>query len=547
MKRVFTIALALLLASILFYTDTAKAQTTLPQNAETWSAQYWNNINLTGTPVYQITETGLTRQLGTASPYAGVVNADQWSARWTATVNFPATATYLFSTRNDDAMRVYVDGVLQIDDWNVQAEKTNHKAVALIAGMHTVTVEYFDSTGSATAALGWQNITNPTITNWKGEYFNNTQQSGTPIMVRDDANIDFNWGSGSPLTGVVNADQFSVRWTRSLTLDAGLYRFILKVDDGGRLKVGDQIIINRSTNPNSSATYYADYYHAGGLVNVQLDYSENAGNASANLTWQKVDTTASADDLTLSPSSGKPGTLVTARASSYTPNTVLYVWLGTSQTSYSSVGTVTTKPDGTVEVNVTIPTNATVGQTYYVVTGLPDSSESRLSLPFTVTATAAPAPTGAPVTIPGLPAGATVLDNTSPNFLYSSPGEWKFPTTGGYADKFLTTGNSNNVNQTYQWARWYFYNLPDGNHEVYVYIPVTSKLTTHAPYWVRHLNGYTKVYVDQNANQGKWVSLGTYRFDFRSYYRYFVSLSDVTGEAFRTTTVVFDAVGIVKK
>ena len=35
---------------------------------------------------------------------------------------------------------------------------------------------------------------------WRAEYFDNDSLSGRPVLVRDDANINFNWGSGSPAT-----------------------------------------------------------------------------------------------------------------------------------------------------------------------------------------------------------------------------------------------------------------------------------------------------------------------------------------------------------
>src|SRR5687767_7863144 len=50
---------------------------------------------------------------------------------------------------------------------------------------------------------------------WRGSYFANATLAGTPALVRDDAAIDFDWGSGAPAPGLP-VDNFSVRWTRDV-------------------------------------------------------------------------------------------------------------------------------------------------------------------------------------------------------------------------------------------------------------------------------------------------------------------------------------------
>lgn len=57
--------------------------------------------------------------------------------------------------------------------------------------------------------------------------------SGSPALVRQDGDIDFDWGNGAPGPGVP-ADNFSVRWTNTLRLDKGNYRFTVETDDGMR-------------------------------------------------------------------------------------------------------------------------------------------------------------------------------------------------------------------------------------------------------------------------------------------------------------------------
>jgi hypothetical protein len=49
--------------------------------------------------------------------------------------------------------------------------------------------------------------------NWQASYWNNTTLSGSPVLVRSEANLNHDWGTGSPDPSV-NADRFSARWIR---------------------------------------------------------------------------------------------------------------------------------------------------------------------------------------------------------------------------------------------------------------------------------------------------------------------------------------------
>jgi hypothetical protein len=49
---------------------------------------------------------------------------------------------------------------------------------------------------------------------------------------------------GSPAAGLVGADAFSVRWTNTVNFPKGIYRFRATVDDGVRVFVDDQLVID---------------------------------------------------------------------------------------------------------------------------------------------------------------------------------------------------------------------------------------------------------------------------------------------------------------
>jgi hypothetical protein len=67
------------------------------------------------------------------------------------------TGSYRFSTVSDDGIRLWVGGQLVINNWTDHAATTNTSAlIALTAGVqYTITLEFYERGGSATASLQW--------------------------------------------------------------------------------------------------------------------------------------------------------------------------------------------------------------------------------------------------------------------------------------------------------------------------------------------------------------------------------------------------------
>ncbi len=123
-----------------------------------------------------------------------------------------------------------------------------------------------------------------------GEYFSNKTLSGSPVVVRDDANIDFDWGPASP-DPAIPADTFSVRWTMTLSLNAGDYSFHTRTDDGVRLWVDGTLLIDQWHDMAASNYYGSNCLSAGEHI-IRVEYYENLGNAVAQFSWspRHVDT-----------------------------------------------------------------------------------------------------------------------------------------------------------------------------------------------------------------------------------------------------------------
>jgi hypothetical protein len=268
-----------------------------------WQAYYWDNRDLDGEPILQRSENSINYNWGDSAPTGVDIDNDTFSARWVGFISF-RPATYRFTTVSDDGVRVWIDGELIIDAWNDHPLQTLTADRSLSAGTHQIVVEYYENEGGAVIQFGWAPAPPANGDTWRGEYYNNLGLGGPPVLVREDPAIGFNWGNLSPGPGV-NPDRFSVRWTRTVNLPAGNYRFTMRVDDGGRLWVNGWLLID-AWQVQSPRTYSTDIYLAGGPASLRMEYFDDGLDALAQLSWTRTDEFTAAPPLAPTPTSQFP-------------------------------------------------------------------------------------------------------------------------------------------------------------------------------------------------------------------------------------------------
>jgi len=270
--------LVLILSGILGAAVGVSANPSLP-----WRGEFYNNTSLSGSPVLVRDDATIDFDWGWGSPGTGV-NADQFSARWTTFMYFNG-GDYAFHVTADDGVRLWVDDQLLIDQWHDQAPTTYDASKNLSTGYHSIRLEFYENAGTATCKLWWNRVDGGgVITEWRGEYYNNTWLGGSPVVIRNDSNINFDWGYGSPAPGV-NVDNFSVRWTRDVYFDTSTtYTFSATVDDGVRVWVDGALIIDK-WYPQSRITYTGSIYLTAGTHQVRVEYFEQGGVAVCILNW----------------------------------------------------------------------------------------------------------------------------------------------------------------------------------------------------------------------------------------------------------------------
>lgn len=133
----------------------------------------------------------------------------------------------------------------------------------------------------------------------RGEYFRTADLSGTPALVRTDAQIGFRWDRGSPTDnlmargeagpgqGVPN-DGFSIRWSGQLLPPvSGRYRIEAAADDGYRLYVdGKQVLDHWAPSDRMRGDGVELELQAGRAYDLRLEYFDAERDAGVRLGWR---------------------------------------------------------------------------------------------------------------------------------------------------------------------------------------------------------------------------------------------------------------------
>ncbi len=125
---------------------------------------------------------------------------------------------------------------------------------------------------------------------WKGEYFANTNLSGSALLVRDDgdASLNMNFSESSPSSACgLPVDNFSARYTREVSFQGGVYRFQLFGDDGIRLYVDGVLKIDKWFNQGETK-YEVDVALSTGNHILKVEHYEATGAAAARLFWNAL-------------------------------------------------------------------------------------------------------------------------------------------------------------------------------------------------------------------------------------------------------------------
>ena len=273
------------------------------------------------------------------------VPSDRFSVRWTGYVIPRYSQTYTFYTRSDDGARLWINGQQLINNWSSPSLMEISGRITLTAGQYyPIVLEYYENTQSAIMQLRWSSTsqskqlipsgrfahsvsepaallmandtTAPTSTNsptptntatvvptatltatavvpeggasgLSAEYYSGMAFE-TLVLTRTDPVVDFNWRSGSP-DPLLPSNRFSVRWTGYVVPQySQTYTFYTASDDGIRLWVNGQQLVNNWTAHSLTENSGQIALTAGQSYRIVLEYYENSGSAAAMLRWSSA-------------------------------------------------------------------------------------------------------------------------------------------------------------------------------------------------------------------------------------------------------------------
>ncbi len=123
-----------------------------------------------------------------------------------------------------------------------------------------------------------------------GEYFDNPDLKGSPVVTKVDPAIQMFWRLESPGEGIPN-DNFSVRWTGEIIPKvSGSYEIGLFTDEKGRLYVNDKLVIDnwdpyeKNYTGTETIKFQKDKQYR-----VIIEYADISEFAGVRLMWRKIE------------------------------------------------------------------------------------------------------------------------------------------------------------------------------------------------------------------------------------------------------------------
>ncbi|MBN3906546.1 MAG: PQQ-dependent sugar dehydrogenase [Nostoc sp. NMS1] len=283
----------------------ARASASVLSQGDGLTAEYYDNIDFTNLKKTRIDAT-VNFDWGLGSPDSSV-NENTFSARWTGQVEAKYSETYNFYTTSDDGVRLSVNGQQIINKFVDQSPTENSGSIALVAGQkYDIKLEYYENTSQAVSKLAWSSASqtkeiipqsqlyskidasaNGNGNGLKAEYYDNIDFTNLKVT-RTDATVNNDWAYGSPDPSI-GADTFSARWTGQVQAKySETYNFYTTADDGVRLSVNGQQIINQFINQSATESVGSIALIAGQKYDIKLEYFENTVTAVSKLAWSSA-------------------------------------------------------------------------------------------------------------------------------------------------------------------------------------------------------------------------------------------------------------------
>ncbi len=235
-----------------------------------------------------------------------VVPFGVFGARWTGKIQATVTGTYTFYTNANAGTSLTVNGVSLFNTLGSTSNAQNSGTIALVAGQqYSLQLDYLSrGSGAAKVQLLYSapgvkkqvipasvlfpdtTVALPASNALTGTYYLG-QNFAVPVLTRADKSINYTWNGTTPDQVIPSADTYSVRWLGTIVApETGSYTFQTITDDGVRLYINGNLIINDFNDHPAKSDLGKITLTAGQSYPVRMDYYEDHIYANAVLSWK---------------------------------------------------------------------------------------------------------------------------------------------------------------------------------------------------------------------------------------------------------------------
>jgi len=193
---------------------------------------------------------------------------DKVAMRCTGKITLPTSDTYTFYLTADDGAKLYIDGTLRVDNDGIHTMQERSASVSLSAGAHDVRIDYYDYTGPAGLRLELRSNTIARAEIPASMWASGVQvayyqldsallpplQALVPEKTQFVTSVDypFTWGA---FAGSGRSQNVGAVFEGYMTVPSdGVYFFDLTSEDGSKLYIGDNLVVNNDGVHNRVST-----------------------------------------------------------------------------------------------------------------------------------------------------------------------------------------------------------------------------------------------------------------------------------------------------
>jgi hypothetical protein len=281
-------------------------------------AEYFTNAIYTSpfpaTPTISKTEPTVNFNWGPTGPPG--ISADSFEIRFSGEVQSVDSGAYTFYVKSDDGYRLWINNQLVRDRW-YNKSATEDSIIVNLSGCakNPIKLEYYEDRRDAVCILKWSgpgivkqvipvtqlypadSSVNPPVDTAKcvsngtgllAEYFSNTPSNApfpaTATITKTEPTVNFNWRGGGPAG--ISIDSFKARFSGQVqSLDSGAYKFYVTSDDGYRLWVNGQLLIDKWIDKSATEDSATITLSKCTKNSIKLEYYENRFDAVCILKW----------------------------------------------------------------------------------------------------------------------------------------------------------------------------------------------------------------------------------------------------------------------